>query len=69
MFKDSGFFPPVSKINYTGNKYLTIQSQVVQNMKLHSEYCLSLIKYMYLSHLAERIFLKEQFVSSSLTVS
>lgn len=38
--KTVGFFLPVSKINYTGNKYLTIQSQAVQNMKLHSEYCL-----------------------------
>lgn len=45
--KTVGFFLPVSKINYTGNKYLTIQSQAVQNMKLHSEYCLFVFRKIY----------------------
>lgn len=34
-------------MNYTGNKYLTVQSQVVQNMKLHSEYCLFVFSKIY----------------------
>lgn len=69
MFKDSGFFSPVSKINYTGNKDLTIQSRVVQNMEIHSEYCLFAFDQIYHCLSSDRIFQKEQFLSSSLSIS
>lgn len=54
--KTSGFFPPVFKINYTENKDLTIQSQVVQTMKIHSEFCFFVFDRIYVHLSSDREF-------------